>query len=170
MERKTPRLSRRLVSLAKKPSTALSQEQEVGVKWKVQRGMAGEPRADLRVLVGGVVVEDGVDVLAGRHRGLDGVEEADELLVAVALHVAADDGAVEDVQRGEQRGGAVPLVVVGHRAGAALLHRQAGLGAVERLDLALLVDREHDGVRRRVDDRARRRRAAWRRTADRWRA
>ena len=89
--------------------------------------------------------------LSGRHRGLDGVEEADELLVAVAGHVAADDGAVEHVQRGEERGGAVPLVVVGHRAGAALLHRQPGLGAVERLDLALLVDREHDGVRRRVE-------------------
>jgi hypothetical protein len=26
------------VSLAKKPSTALSQDAEVGVKWKVQRG------------------------------------------------------------------------------------------------------------------------------------
>ena len=69
----------------------------------------------------------------------------------VALHVAADDGAVEHVEGGEQRGGAVPLVVVGHGAGAALLHRQAGLGAVERLDLALLVDRQHDGVRRRID-------------------
>ena len=31
-ERKTPRLSRRLVSFAKNPSTALSQEHEVGVK------------------------------------------------------------------------------------------------------------------------------------------
>ena len=31
---KTPRCSRRRVSLAKKPSTALSQEAEVGVKWK----------------------------------------------------------------------------------------------------------------------------------------
>jgi hypothetical protein len=30
--RKTPRLSRRLVKTAKKPSTALSQEAEVGVK------------------------------------------------------------------------------------------------------------------------------------------
>ena len=37
-ERKTPRLRRRLVSLAKKPSTALSQEQDVGVKWKTTRG------------------------------------------------------------------------------------------------------------------------------------
>ena len=34
MPLKTPRLSRLLVSLAKKPSTALSQDPEVGVKWK----------------------------------------------------------------------------------------------------------------------------------------
>ena len=71
--------------------------------------------------------------------------------MAVARHVAADDGAVEHVERGEQRGGAVALVVVGHGAEPALLHRQARLGAVERLDLALLVDRQHDGVRRRID-------------------
>ena len=37
IEAKTPRLRRRLVSLAKKPSTALSQDEEVGVKWNVQR-------------------------------------------------------------------------------------------------------------------------------------
>ena len=135
MEWKIPlRLSRRFESLAKKPSTALSQEQDVGTKWVAPAGMAVEPRAHLRVLVRGVVVEDGVNLAAGRHRGLDGVEEADKLLVAVPLHVPADHGAVEHVQRGEERGGAVPLVVVGHRAGAALLHRQAGLGAVERLD------------------------------------
>ena len=54
-------------------------------------------------------------------------------------------------KRSEERRCAMPLVVMGHRAGAALLQRQAGLGAVERLDLALLVDREHDGVRRRVE-------------------
>ena len=37
IEWKTPRLSRRFDSLAKKASTALSQEHEVGVKWKVKR-------------------------------------------------------------------------------------------------------------------------------------
>src|SRR5438552_13664890 len=37
-DRNTPRLRRRVVSLAKKPSTALSHDAEVGVKWKVQRG------------------------------------------------------------------------------------------------------------------------------------
>ena len=60
--------------------------------------------------------------------------------MAVALHAAADDRAVEHVEGGEQRGRAVALVVVGHGPGPPLLHRQARLGAVERLDLALLVD------------------------------
>ena len=38
------------------------------------------------------------------------------------------------------------LIVVGHRSSAALLHRQARLGAIQRLDLRLLVDRENDGM------------------------
>src|SRR3954447_8880439 len=67
------------------------------------------------MLVGGVVVEDDVDHLAGRHLGLDRVQEAHELLMAVALHVAADGGPVEDVERSEQGRGAMALVVVRHR-------------------------------------------------------
>jgi len=35
------------------------------------------------------------------------------------------------------------LIIMGHGAGAALLDRQPRLGAVERLDLALLVDAQH---------------------------
>lgn len=45
----------------------------------------------------------------------------------------------------------VPFVVMGHGAGAALLHWQAGLGAVERLDLRLLVNRQHHRMGRRID-------------------
>ena len=114
-------------------------------------GMAGEPGADLGVLVGGIVVEDGVHQLARRHGRLDAVEEADELLVPVTLHALADDRAVQDVQGREQRGRAMSDIVMGHRTGAALLHRQAGLGAVERLDLGFLVDRQHKAVGRRVE-------------------
>ena len=64
-----------------------------------------EPGAHLRVLVGAIIVEDDMDDLAGRNLRLDGVEEADELLVPVALHVAANNGAVEDVEGGEEGGG-----------------------------------------------------------------
>jgi hypothetical protein len=59
--------------------------------------------------------------------------------------------AVEDVEGSEQRGGAVTLVIVGHRAGTAWLHRQSRLGAVKRLNLALFVDREDDRMGGRVD-------------------
>ena len=64
-------LNRRLVSLAKKPSTALSQDAEVGVKWNVQRGCRAKPSPDFGVLVGGVIVEDHVDQPAGRDVALE---------------------------------------------------------------------------------------------------
>ena len=69
----------------------------------------------------------------------------------MALHVAADDGPVEDVECGEQRGRTVALVIVRHRPGATWLHRQPRLGAVEGLDLALLIDRKDDRVGGRID-------------------
>ena len=66
------------------------------------------------VLVGRVIVEDDVDRLVGGDLALNGVEKADEFEVAVALHTAADDGAVEHAERGEQGGGAVTLLVMRH--------------------------------------------------------
>ena len=60
--------------------------------------------------------------------------------MAMALHVAANHGSVEHVEGREQRCRAVALVIMGHGSKAALLQRQARLGAVERLDLALLVN------------------------------
>ena len=64
--------------------------------------------AHLRVLVGAIVVEDDVDDLADRHLRLDGIEEADELLVPMVMHVATNDGAVEHVESSEEGGGRVP--------------------------------------------------------------
>ncbi len=52
MPLKTPRLSRCRVSLAKKPSTTLSQDAEVGVKWKWNRTVLGQPRQAIRFRVG----------------------------------------------------------------------------------------------------------------------
>ena len=87
-----------------------------------------------------------MDALVGGDCGIDGVEEADELLMPVAGHIAADDGAIEDIEYGEQCRGAVTLVIMGHRAEPSLFERQARLCAIERLYLALFVERQHDGV------------------------
>ena len=50
------------------------------------------------MLVGRIVVDDGVDRLFDGDLRLDRIEEADELLVAMALHVTANDSAIEDVE------------------------------------------------------------------------
>ena len=106
------------MSLAKKPSTALSQDAEVGVKWNVQRGCRASHWRTFWMFVGRIIVDDGVDHFSHRDLLLDRIEEVDELLVAMVQHVAADDGAIEDVESCEQRGGAVTFVVVRHRLGA----------------------------------------------------
>ena len=63
---------------------------------------------------------------------------------------SAGDLAGRDLQRGVEAGRAVALVVVGHPRGAPGLDRQRRLGAIQRLDLCLLVDAEHDRALRRV--------------------
>ena len=108
--------------------------------------MAAEPGLNLGVLVGCVIVEDGVDQLAGGDGAFDGVEEADELLMGVFLHAATKHRTVEHVEGGEQGGRTVALVIVRHGPAFAGFERQTRLGPVERLDLGLLVDGEHDGV------------------------
>jgi len=92
-----------------------------------------------------------VDDLASRDLAFDRIEEADELLMSVALHAAADDLALEHVEGGEQHGRAVALVVVGHCPATTGLQRQARLRSVECLDLRFFVGAEHDGMRRRID-------------------
>ena len=102
-------------------SDALARERREEILDRVQPGAGGrremegparmprEPRLDLWMLVSGVVVDHRLNQLAGRNVTLDGVEEADELVMPMTLHAASDHGAVEHVEGGEQRGGAVAL-------------------------------------------------------------
>jgi hypothetical protein len=113
--------------------------------------MATKPSWRLGMLVRPVIVEDDVNDLAHRHLGLDGIQETGKLLMPMTLHAAADDPAFQRVKRGEQCGCPVALVIIGHCAGPSLLQWQAWLGAVERLNLRFLIDREHDCWRRGID-------------------
>ena len=65
------------------------------------------------MFVGGDVVEDRVDRLAGRDSNLDGVEEPDELTVPVALHATAEHGTRQDIKGSKQCRHAVTGVVMG---------------------------------------------------------
>jgi hypothetical protein len=88
------------------------------------------------MLVGGVVIDDEMDVELGWHVGLDVTQEGEELLMAMARLALGDDRAVKHVEGGEQRGGAVALIVVGNAFDVAEPHGKHGLGAFEGLDLA----------------------------------
>src|SRR6516162_5268923 len=91
--------------------------------------MATQPGPHLGVFVAAVIVEDDVDDLAGQDLSLDRVQKADELLMPVPLHAAADDLAFEHVEGGKQRGRAVALVVMGHcPSGPASAASPAGCG------------------------------------------
>jgi hypothetical protein len=80
------------------------------------------------------------------NSGFDLVEKFAELYGAMASIALADDPAGCDVERGKQRGEAVAFVVVTTTRCLARPHRQDGLAAVQRLDLRLLIDAQHDGA------------------------
>lgn len=126
-------------------------EPRAGCRREVQLAarIALSQRFTTSVLCVPVVVEDEVQVEMGRGLAQELPQECQELLGAVTGQALADDRAACHVESGEQRGGPIALVVVCQGAGAALLERQARLRAVEGLELALLVDRKHQGFVRR---------------------
>ena len=120
---------------------------EVQMKARVPR----QPALHFGVLMGGVVIADQVKLPVGRDGLVDEAEKLEPLLVAMPLLAQAKDLAVGGIQSGEQGGRAVAFVVVGHSGAASALQRQAGLGTVQSLNLALLVGAQHQRVLRRVE-------------------
>ena len=71
---------------------------EVQVKARV----LGQPCLNVAMLVRSVVVEDEVEIAFLRRLPVDGPQEAQELLMAVALHALPDHRASGDIERGKQ--------------------------------------------------------------------
>ncbi len=110
---------------------------------QVKAWMLFEPALYGGGLMCGVVVSNQMQVKTGRGLLINLPEKTEELLRPVTRQAAADDLAIEHVQRCKQRSRSIALVVVRHRSAAALFHRQAGLGTVERLDLAFFVNAQN---------------------------
>ena len=75
-----------------------------GREMDVISGPSGEPASDLRGLVGGVVVDDEMNVEIFGHIGIDVTQEREERLMPMAFFTLADDLAGGDVEGGEQGG------------------------------------------------------------------
>jgi len=111
----------------------------------------GEPSSDLGMLVGGVIVDDEVDVEFCRHIGFDVSQEGEELLVAMAGLALSEDRAVEHIERCEEGCGAVPFVIVRDPFDVTEAHGEHRLGTFERLNLALFIDTEDEGFVGRIE-------------------
>ena len=105
---------------------------------------AGEPRFDLGCLVGGVVVHDDMNIEPFRDLIIDLFEEFQELDCPVALVAFADDKPRGDIECGKQRGRTMPHIAVRTTLRHARHHRQDRLLAIERLNLAFLIDAEDE--------------------------
>ena len=88
--------------------------------------------------------------LAGRDVALEAVEKAQKLLVPVTLIAVADDFTSEHIERRKQSSRSVPFVIVGHATATSFLQRQPGLGALQGLNLALLVYAKHNRLLGRI--------------------
>ena len=112
------------------------------------------PCFDLRMLVGGVVVADDVNLLVRRDVIGNMLQESEPLLMPVAVHALADDSTVGNIHGGKERCYSVALVVMSHSLTSALLERKPRLSPVKCLDLTLLVTGQYDRMLRRREVKA----------------
>ena len=111
----------------------------------------GEPRADVRMFVRTVVVDDQMNVELRRHVGVNVLEEREKLLVAMARLALRQDLAGRDIERGEQRGRPMAEIAMGDAFDIAEPQRQDRPRALQRLNLAFLIDTEDQGGLGRIE-------------------
>ena len=139
--------------LRQQPKPSLHQVQPGcagGSEVQVEARPFGQPVPDQRCFVGGVVIHNQVDIQIGWDFGLDGVQELAELHRPVALVAAANHLAGLGVQRGKEGYRAVAQVVMGAPFRLPRAQGQQRTGAIQSLDLGLLVHAQHQRPLRRV--------------------
>ncbi len=148
--RKDPATDGFVVQFAK---PALDQVEPTGTgrdKVEHEAGMALQPRSHVRMLMSAVIIHDQMEGNLTGELLVEGAQELEELLMPMPLLALTDHLSLQRLQSGEQGGDAVALVVVGHRPTTPIFNGQAGLGPIQRLDLALLVHAQHDRFLRRI--------------------
>ena len=112
------------------------------------------PCFDLRILVGGVVVADDVNLLVRRDVVGNMLQEIEPLLMSVAVHALADDPTGGNIHGGKEQFYAVALLVTSNSLTSALLERKTRLSPVKCLDLTLFVTGQYDRILRRREVKA----------------
>lgn len=143
--------SNRLLSDQVEPDLHLVKPGGVGRRqMDVKTRMQGQPALHPGMLMGGVVIDDRMNVEIFWNIGIDMFEETEIFLMTMALFASGEDPARSDVQGGKECQGSVPDIVVGHALHVPQSHGQNGLSPVQGLNLAFLIDTENHGIFRRI--------------------
>ena len=100
--------------------------------------------------MGGVIVQDQMDLQAGGNLLINRLEKLDPLLlITMPLRAVGQHFALQIIQSGKQCQGAVPIVIMRARGDAALAQGQTRLASFQRLALAFLIATQYDRLLRR---------------------
>jgi hypothetical protein len=113
---------------------------------EVEARPGSEPDAHFGMFVCGVIVDDEVDIEGRRDIGVDMLEKGEEFLVAMTCATLREDPAIGDVEGCEQGRRAMPDVIVGDTLNIAEPKREHRLRTFQSLNLALLIDAQHNGL------------------------
>src|SRR6266478_745719 len=80
---------------------------------QLEARMACQPALDGRMFMGGVIVQNDVDVLAQRNLPVDSLEKFQPLVPGVGLGGVSDDFALQIIRRGKEGERTVAIVTVG---------------------------------------------------------
>jgi len=109
----------------------------------VETWVAGQPAPDGRRFVGAVVVQNQMHLQFCGYVGFQGRQKLAELLGPMATMALPNDFAGLHVQGSEQRSGPVANIIMAAAFHLSGTHGQQGLGAIQGLDLRLLIHAQH---------------------------
>jgi len=112
----------------------------------VEAFMFFQPSLHFGMFVGGVVVDDQVQLKMLRRFSIDLFEKLQPFLMPMLIFNAADQAPLKIVQSREQRDGAMAHIIVRLRADMADPQRQPRLGTLKGLHLAFFIAAEHQSL------------------------
>ena len=110
-----------------------------------------EPTLNWWALMSSVVVHDQMNIQLGCGLRIYDPEEFDEFSASMPRQTFANHRAIQHIQSGKQGRCPISFVIVSHGCASSLFHWQSGLGAIQRLNLTLLIHRQHQRMLRWVE-------------------
>src|SRR5215475_7402473 len=98
------------------------------------------------MFVSRVVVEDQMQMQAGRNLIIEMPQKGEKFLVSVTWFTLGNHFSIRHVERGKQSCGAVSIIIVSDAFDVTQSYRQYGLSPFQGLDLALLVYTQHQSL------------------------